>query len=159
MLRPIPRHSKSKRPYTEGSGRKKHPREAMKARAAPKAVTQRAEAGRDRGHQKQFSRRPTGRFFKQCGAITTLSRFLYSATLGSGLLGRMPDVFNYWGLIMIIGDLTLSKQTKAIKAAFTTNDVRTLIANQLGVSVARVTDDAHFTDDLGADWLDRLDLM
>jgi acyl carrier protein len=60
---------------------------------------------------------------------------------------------------MIIGDLTLSKQTKAIKAAFATNDVRRLIANQLGVSVARVTDDAHFTDDLGADWLDRLDLM
>jgi len=71
----------------------------------------------------------------------------------------MPDVFNYWGLIMIIGDLTLSKQTKAIKAAFATNDVRTFIANQLGVNVARVTDDAHFTDDLGADWLDRLDLM
>jgi acyl carrier protein len=60
---------------------------------------------------------------------------------------------------MIIGDLTLSKQTKAIKAAFATNDVRTFIANQLGVNVARVTDDAHFTDDLGVDWLDRLDLM
>ena len=60
---------------------------------------------------------------------------------------------------MIIGDLTLSEQTKAVKATFATNDVRTLIANQLGVSVARVTDDAHFTDDLGADWLDRLDLM
>ena len=29
----------------------------------------------------------------------------------------------------------------------------------LGVSVARVIDEAHFTDDLGADWLDRLDLM
>ena len=39
------------------------------------------------------------------------------------------------------------------------NDVRTLIANQLGVDVKRVTDEAHFTDDLGADWLDRLELM
>ena len=38
-------------------------------------------------------------------------------------------------------------------------DVRTLIANQLGVDVKRVTDEAHFTDDLGADWLDRLELM
>src|SRR2546425_13254072 len=27
------------------------------------------------------------------------------------------------------------------------------------LSVGRVTDEAHFTDDLGADWLDRLDLM
>ena len=32
-------------------------------------------------------------------------------------------------------------------------------ANQLGVDVKRVTDEAHFTDDLGADWLDRLELM
>ena len=31
------------------------------------------------------------------------------------------------------------------------NDVRTLIANQLGVDVKRVTDEAHFTNDLGAD--------
>jgi hypothetical protein len=38
------------------------------------------------------------------------------------------------------------------------NDVRTLIANQLGVDLKRVTDEAHFTDDLGADWLDRLEL-
>src|SRR5262245_33498044 len=34
-----------------------------------------------------------------------------------------------------------------------------LIANQLGVDVKRVTDEAHFTDDLGADRLDRLELM
>jgi acyl carrier protein len=30
---------------------------------------------------------------------------------------------------------------------------------QLGVDVKRVTDEAHFTDDLGANWLDRLELM
>jgi acyl carrier protein len=63
------------------------------------------------------------------------------------------------GLIMTIGGLTSSEQTTAIKGAFATHDVRTLIANHLGVSVGRVTDEAHFTDDLGADWLDRLDLM
>ena len=51
------------------------------------------------------------------------------------------------------------KQTTAIRAVFAANDVRALIANHLGVSVGRVTDEAHFTDDLGADWLDRLDLM
>jgi acyl carrier protein len=36
---------------------------------------------------------------------------------------------------------------------------RTLIAHQLGVDVKRVTDEAHFADDLGAEWLDRLELM
>ena len=38
-------------------------------------------------------------------------------------------------------------------------DVRILIARQLGVDVKRVTDEAHFADDLGADWLDRLELI
>jgi len=60
---------------------------------------------------------------------------------------------------MTISDLVLSKQTEAISAASVITDVRTLIASHLGVSVGRVTDEAHFTKDLGADWLDRLDLM
>jgi acyl carrier protein len=60
---------------------------------------------------------------------------------------------------MSIAGLTSTDQPTAIKAVFATNDVRTFIANHLGVSVGRVTDEAHFTDDLGADWLDRLDLM
>jgi len=58
-----------------------------------------------------------------------------------------------------MGRWASGEQTIAVKEAFATNDVRTLIANHLGVSVRHVTDDAHFTDDLGADWLDRLDLM
>ncbi len=37
--------------------------------------------------------------------------------------------------------------------------VRNVIAEQLGVDAERVTDDARFLDDLGADWLDRLELM
>jgi acyl carrier protein len=60
---------------------------------------------------------------------------------------------------MIIGSLTPSEQATAIKEAFATSDVRTLIAAHLGISVGRVTDEAHFTNDLGADWLDRLELM
>jgi acyl carrier protein len=60
---------------------------------------------------------------------------------------------------MSIAGLTSTDQPTAIKAVFATNDVRTFIANRLGVSVGRLTDEAHFTDDLGADWLDRLDLM
>ena len=38
-----------------------------------------------------------------------------------------------------------------------TEKVRALIADYLSVDLARVTDDAHFTD-LGAYWLDRLEL-
>jgi len=61
--------------------------------------------------------------------------------------------------MMTIGGLTSSEQTTAIKEVCATNDVRTLVANHLGVSGGRVTDEAHFTNDLGADWLDRLELM
>jgi acyl carrier protein len=51
------------------------------------------------------------------------------------------------------------QKTAAMREVLASNDVRTLIANQLGVDVKRVTDEAHFTNDLGADWLDRLELM
>jgi acyl carrier protein len=60
---------------------------------------------------------------------------------------------------MTIGSLTPSQQTTAVKEGFSTKDVRTLIANHLGVDIKRVTDEAHFAEDLGADWLDRLELM
>ena len=60
---------------------------------------------------------------------------------------------------MTTGNLISSEQTAVIKAGFATIDVRTLVANHLGVSVARVTDRAHFTNHLGADWLDRVDLL
>ena len=38
-------------------------------------------------------------------------------------------------------------------------EVRNLIASRLGVAAERVSDEAHFIEDLGADWLDRLELM
>jgi acyl carrier protein len=60
---------------------------------------------------------------------------------------------------MTIGNLTPTEQTMTITDVFATNDVRTLVANHLEVSIDRVTDEAHFTNDLGADWLDRLELM
>jgi len=72
----------------------------------------------------------------------------------------MTKAFNeLGGLMMMIGSLTPNEQTTAIKEVFATSDVRTLIANHLGISVGRVTDEAHFTNDLGADWLGRLELM
>ena len=60
---------------------------------------------------------------------------------------------------MTIASLKSSQKTRAMTEVLASYDVRTLIANQLGVDVKRVTDEAHFTDDLGADWLDRLELM
>jgi acyl carrier protein len=38
-------------------------------------------------------------------------------------------------------------------------NIRTLIADQLGVNVERVTDQSHFMRDLGVDWLTRLELV
>ena len=60
---------------------------------------------------------------------------------------------------MTIGTLTSRQQTKATHEVSSTKDVRTIIANHLGVDVKRVTDEAHLTYDLGAGWLDRLELM
>ncbi len=60
---------------------------------------------------------------------------------------------------MTIAVLNLSQMTAATGDVFVANDVRTLIAIHLGVDVKRVTDEARFTNDLGADWLDCLELM
>ena len=60
---------------------------------------------------------------------------------------------------MTIASLKWSQKATATREVLASNDVRTLIANQLGVDVKPVTDEAHFTDDLGADWLDRLELI
>jgi acyl carrier protein len=69
----------------------------------------------------------------------------------------MADAFNEIGGQIMNGSSTPSEQTTAINEA--TRDVRALVANHLGVSVGRVTDEAHFTKDLGADWFDRLELI
>ena len=37
--------------------------------------------------------------------------------------------------------------------------VREIIAGHFGIDLARVTDEARFRDDLGADWLDRLEVI
>jgi acyl carrier protein len=60
---------------------------------------------------------------------------------------------------MTITSSKWSQKATATRKVLASNDFRTIIANQLGVGIKRVTDEAHFTDDLGADWLDRLELM
>src|SRR6266571_3769564 len=55
----------------------------------------------------------------------------------------------------------MSPSTKRIPATegFNANEIRTLIAAHLDVDIKRVTDEARFIGDLGADWLDHLELM
>jgi acyl carrier protein len=60
---------------------------------------------------------------------------------------------------MTFGSLSSTQQTTIRNEDFDIGNVRALIAGRLDVDVRRVTDDAHFSDDLGADWLDRLELM
>ena len=45
-----------------------------------------------------------------------------------------------------------------MKESFQIDKIRALIADHLDVDIKLVTDEAHFTEDLGADWLDRLEL-
>src|SRR5260221_12564289 len=72
----------------------------------------------------------------------------------------MPQVIQqFGGPVMTISSLISTQQAKAIYQVSSANDVRTIIANHLGIDVERVTDEAHFTDDLGTDWLERLELM
>jgi acyl carrier protein len=59
---------------------------------------------------------------------------------------------------MTLGSLSPT-QRAAPPVDFDTNKVRSLIAKYLGIDVKRVTDEAHFGDDLGVDRLDRLELM
>jgi acyl carrier protein len=50
-------------------------------------------------------------------------------------------------------------RTAAAEDSIASWEIRRLIAGHLGVDVEHISDDAHLADDLGADWLDRLELM
>ena len=58
---------------------------------------------------------------------------------------------------MTIGSLTPPRATPL--RVLSIDDVRTLVAKQLGVDIEFVTSETHFTNDLGADFLDRVELM
>jgi acyl carrier protein len=60
---------------------------------------------------------------------------------------------------MTIASLKIESNATVREEVLAAKDVRTLIAYRLDVDIKRVTDEAHFSDDLGADWLDRLELM
>jgi acyl carrier protein len=60
---------------------------------------------------------------------------------------------------MTIGSLTPLQQVTPLRECFSIDNVRTLVAEQLGVELEFVTSETHFTNDLGADLLDRVELM
>lgn len=59
----------------------------------------------------------------------------------------------------IIRSALTQRSLAVIAERITTDAIRALIAQQLRVNVRRVTDEAHLANDLGADWLDRLELL
>jgi acyl carrier protein len=46
-----------------------------------------------------------------------------------------------------------------LQVNFDADEVRKLIAEYLDIDAKRITDEVHFSDDLGLDWLDKLELM
>jgi acyl carrier protein len=60
---------------------------------------------------------------------------------------------------MTIGSLTPLQQATPLRNCFSIDDIRTLVAKQLRVDLEFVTSETHFTNDLGADLLDRVELM
>jgi acyl carrier protein len=60
---------------------------------------------------------------------------------------------------MTIGSFTPFQHATPWHECFSISDVRTLVAKQLGVDIEFVTSETHFTNDLGADLFDRVELM
>ena len=60
---------------------------------------------------------------------------------------------------MTVGGVSQSQQTRTTNGSADIDKVRTLIAKHLDVDIRRVTDDADLSHDLGADWLDRIELI
>ncbi len=57
-----------------------------------------------------------------------------------------------------MGNLSDSRKISS-REGLDVRDIRALVAKHLGVDVLRITNEAHFRRDLGADWLDRLELL
>jgi acyl carrier protein len=72
--------------------------------------------------------------------------------------GQLPAVLAGW-ILMNIGSSTPPQPLMLSKECFSIKDVRTLVARQLRVDIEFVTSETHFTNDLGADLLDRVELM
>jgi len=61
---------------------------------------------------------------------------------------------------MTVGGVSQSQRIRTTNGSSVDIDkVRALIAKHLDVDIRRVTDDADLSHDLGADWLDRIELI
>ena len=62
--------------------------------------------------------------------------------------------------IMTVITVSQNQRTRTANgASVDIEKMRALIAKNLDIDIRRVTDDAHLIRDLGADWLDRLELI
>src|SRR5215813_1047331 len=95
----------------------------------------------------------------ECDFIATLSRSFSRITLQCRLVGLDVCTPTNRRLVMSFNSLRFTQRALAAEESLEANKVRTLVAKHLKVDLKRVTDEAHFRDDLGADWLDRLELM
>ena len=59
---------------------------------------------------------------------------------------------------MTFSSLSFTQRTSATEG-IEIDEVRALVAKHLDVDVKHVTNEAHLRDDLGADWLSRMELM
>lgn len=60
---------------------------------------------------------------------------------------------------MALNSLSPMPQSIARPVDFEIDKIRGIIADYVGVNVKQVVDDANFCDDLGLDWLERLELV
>jgi acyl carrier protein len=94
-----------------------------------------------------------------CSLCHTSGFLNQSHTSGRIDLHAVACMYRIGGLIMTIGSFTPLQQATPLHECFSINDVRTLVAKQLGVDIEFVTSETHFTNDLGADLFDRVKLM
>jgi acyl carrier protein len=59
---------------------------------------------------------------------------------------------------MTFNSLSYSQRTSST-GGNEVDEIRALVAKHLDLDIKHVTNEAHFTDDLGVDWLDRLELL
>jgi acyl carrier protein len=84
--------------------------------------------------------------------------FLNGVILRGGFDGSDGGTLNEWGGL-IMTSWTLTRRTSAKEEGSVTSKVRALIAERLEIDIESVTADTHFTDDLGFDQLDLIELI
>ena len=65
---------------------------------------------------------------------------------------------NESGLIMTFSSLSITQRTVA-REGIEDDEIRAFVAKHLDVDAKLVTNEAHLRDDLGADWLNRMELL